>query len=147
MQASNLLRKLFKRNVLSLTKVTRSAGMNATTANSNIGKSADGKEFESFARSTIGKEIHPSDVSFTDELSKHQTLLRLYDIAPVVKNSYVAPSATLVGEVYVHSYATVWNNVVVRGDINYVVIGTYSSIGDNTVIQTVASLPTGLPAT
>lgn len=147
MQASNLLRKLFKRNVLSLTKATRSAGMNATTTNSNIGKSVDGKEFESSARSTIGKEIHPSDVSFTDELSNHQTLLRLYDIAPVVKNCYVAPSATLVGEVYVHSYATVWNNVVVRGDINYVVIGSYSSIGDNTVIQTVASLPTGLPAT
>lgn len=128
MQASNLLRKLFKRNVLSLTKVARSAGVKATSANSNLAKSVD-------------------DISYSDELSNHQTLLRLYDIAPVVKNSYIAPSATVVGEVYVHSYATVWNNVVIRGDINYVTIGSYSSIGDNTVIQTVASLPTGLPAT
>lgn len=128
MQASNLLRKLFKRNVLSLTKVARSAGVKATSANSNLAKSVD-------------------DISYSDELSNHQTLLRLYDIAPVVKNSYIAPSATVVGEVYVHSYATVWNNVVIRGDINYVTIGGYSSIGDNTVIQTVASLPTGLPAT
>lgn len=128
MQASNLLRKLFKRNVLSLTKVARSAGVKATSANSNLAKSVE-------------------DISYSDELSNHQTLLRLYDIAPVVKNSYIAPSATVVGEVYVHSYATVWNNVVIRGDINYVTIGSYSSIGDNTVIQTVASLPTGLPAT
>lgn len=33
---------------------------------------------------------------------------------------------------------------MIRGDINAVEIHKYSSVGDNTVIQTVASLPSGL---
>lgn len=127
MQASNFLRKLFKRSILSATKIARATG--GTTPSTP----------------PVAARIS-EDISYTDELTKHQTLLQLYDIAPIVKNSYVAPSATLVGEVAVNNYATVWNNVVIRGDINYVYIGSYASIGDNTVIQTVASLPTGLPA-
>lgn len=43
-------------------------------------------------------------------------------------------------------YSSVWYNTVIRGDINKVDIWEYASIGDGTVIQTVASLPTGLTA-
>ena len=56
----------------------------------------------------------------------------------------MASTATLVGEVHINEFATVWNNVVIRGDLNEVVIGSYASIGDNSVISTVASLKTGL---
>ena len=43
-------------------------------------------------------------------------------------------------------WASVWYNSVVRGDINRVTIGSFSSIGDNTVIHTAAALPTGMSA-
>ena len=67
-------------------------------------------------------------------------------MTPLIFSTYVAPSATIAGEVWMDSYSSVWNNAVIKGDINSVAIGAYSSVGDNTVIQTVASLPTGLPA-
>ena len=43
-------------------------------------------------------------------------------------------------------WSSLWYNSVVRGDINQVDIGGFTSIGDNTVIHTAASLPTGMPA-
>lgn len=84
------------------------------------------------------------DIEYVEELSKHRKAIPLYDLEPVHDDSgYIAESATLSGEVMVNSYSTVWNNAVIRGDMNSVNIGCYSSVGDNTVIQTVASLPTG----
>lgn len=52
----------------------------------------------------------------------------------------------LVGEVIVSKWATVWYNVVIRGEFNPVRIGHFSSIGDGTVIQTACSLPAGVAA-
>ena len=52
----------------------------------------------------------------------------------------------LVGEVYLKKWASVWYNSVVRGDINRVTIGNFTSIGDNCVIHTAAALPTGMSA-
>lgn len=85
-------------------------------------------------------------IEYSQQISKHRVLLPLYDLEPLTNDNYIAATATIVGEVHINPYATIWNNVVIRGDINAVVIGDYSSIGDNTVVQTVASLATGLPA-
>ena len=43
-------------------------------------------------------------------------------------------------------WSSVWYNSVVRGDINSVRVGKFVCIGDNTVVHTAASLPTGMPA-
>ena len=98
--------------------------------------------------STVNTDLTEStkDLTYTDELSKHRPFVKLYDLLPVVQDNYISSSATVVGEVNIDWYSTIWNNAVVRGEINMVAIGPYSSIGDNTVVQTVASLPTGLPA-
>ena len=85
-------------------------------------------------------------VEYTNEITKHRPILPLYDLEPLTNDCFIASTATIVGEVHINLYATVWNNAVIRGEINEVVIGGYASIGDNTVIQTVASLPTGLSA-
>ena len=95
---------------------------------------------------TLANTYLSEEISYADELSRHRTHLPLYDLYPFSENNYIAPSSTLVGEVFIDSYATIWNNVVIRGDINAVYVGGYSSIGENTVIQTVASLPTGQEA-
>lgn len=52
----------------------------------------------------------------------------------------------IVGEVIVSKWATIWYNVVIRGEHNPVRIGHFSSIGDGTVINTASALPHGLAA-
>ena len=58
----------------------------------------------------------------------------------------MAPNATVIGEVLIRRFATVWYNAVVRGDINRVDIAEFASIGENTVLHTAPSLPTGMKA-
>ena len=58
----------------------------------------------------------------------------------------MAPSATIIGEVDIRRFASVWYNAVVRGDINRVVIGPFASVGERSVLATAPSLPTGMPA-
>ena len=72
--------------------------------------------------------------------------LPLYDLEPKTENNWIAPSATVIGEVMLRRFATVWYNAVVRGDINRVEIGGFSSIGENSVLMTAPSLPTGMRA-
>ena len=55
-------------------------------------------------------------------------------------------SVCIVGEVRIRQWSSVWYNAVIRGDINSVSIGKFTSVGDNTVIHTAAALPTGMPA-
>ncbi len=70
----------------------------------------------------------------------------MYDLEPCVGHCWIAPNATLIGEVALGDFVSVWHNVVIRGDINAVRILSYTSIGDRTVIHTANSLPTGFPA-
>ncbi len=79
-------------------------------------------------------------------MTKHRFLVPIYDLHPNIDNCWVAPNATLVGEMSIGDYSSIWHNVVIRGDINYVRILAYTSIGDRTVIHTANSLPTGFPA-
>ena len=73
--------------------------------------------------------------------------LPLYDLEPKTEQNWIAPSATVIGEVMLRRFATVWYNAVVRGDINRVEIGGFSTIGENSVLMTAPSLPTGMKAT
>ena len=65
---------------------------------------------------------------------------------PVTENAWVAPNATLVGEVLVRAFASVWYNAVIKGDLNRVQLAGFVSVGENSVIMTASSLPTGMPA-
>jgi carbonic anhydrase/acetyltransferase-like protein (isoleucine patch superfamily) len=55
-----------------------------------------------------------------NEETKHRTVLPLYDLQPKIEECWIAPNATLVGEVRVQKFASVWYNSVIRGDINRV---------------------------
>lgn len=48
---------------------------------------------------------------------------------------YVASNATIVGDVVIGKDSSVWFNVVVRGDENYVRIGSRTNIQDNSVLH------------
>lgn len=53
----------------------------------------------------------------------------------VAPTAFVDDSAQVIGDVHIGAHASVWMNTVLRGDVNYIRIGDYTNIQDNTVIH------------
>jgi carbonic anhydrase/acetyltransferase-like protein (isoleucine patch superfamily) len=51
------------------------------------------------------------------------------------ESNYIAPNATLIGDVSLGHGASVWFNTVLRGDVNWIKIGERSNIQDNCVVH------------
>ena len=51
------------------------------------------------------------------------------------ENCFIAPNATIVGEVQMGNNCSVWFNAVIRGDVNSISIGNDSNIQDGAVIH------------
>ena len=49
--------------------------------------------------------------------------------------AFIAPTAAVVGAVRVGAYSSIWYQVTVRGDNNYIIIGTGTNIQDNSCIH------------
>ncbi|MDR8393684.1 gamma carbonic anhydrase family protein [Aliifodinibius sp. S!AR15-10] len=48
---------------------------------------------------------------------------------------FVAPSADIIGDVAIGSQSSVWFNVTIRGDVNWIEIGERSNVQDNVCIH------------
>lgn len=53
----------------------------------------------------------------------------------IADSAYIDPAAQLIGDVIVGERSSVWPNVTIRGDVNYIRIGDECSIQDNTVVH------------
>jgi carbonic anhydrase/acetyltransferase-like protein (isoleucine patch superfamily) len=63
-------------------------------------------------------------------------LLPVKGIHPVVGNDcFIAPNATIVGDVVLGDQCTVWFNAVIRGDVHRIRIGNKTNIQDGAVIH------------
>ena len=93
-----------------------------------------------------GNHANKPQLSMASEETKHRAKLPLYDLRPRIENCWVAPNSTVIGEVAMKRWSSVWYNSVIRGDINRVTIDCFTSIGDNCVVHTAAALPTGMSA-
>lgn len=51
------------------------------------------------------------------------------------ENCFIAPNATIVGDVVVGNNCSIWFNAVIRGDVNAITIGNESNIQDGAVIH------------
>ena len=51
------------------------------------------------------------------------------------EENWVAPNATVVGDVRTGNHCTIWFNAVVRGDVNSISIGNYTNIQDGAVVH------------
>lgn len=60
----------------------------------------------------------------------------------VAEDAWVAPTASIIGDVEIASGASVWFGATVRGDMSHVHIGPRTSVQDNCVIHTEADGPT-----
>ncbi|MBQ1889741.1 gamma carbonic anhydrase family protein [Selenomonas caprae] len=64
-------------------------------------------------------------------------------VAPKIDPSvFLAPSATVVGDVEIGEGASIWFNAVVRGDFQPLRIGKNTNVQDNAVIHVMANVPT-----
>jgi len=57
------------------------------------------------------------------------------------KDSWVAQNATLIGKVIIKKEANIWFNVVLRGDIEPIIIGERSNVQDGSVFHTDPGCP------
>ena len=53
----------------------------------------------------------------------------------VAADAFIAPTATLIGDVHVGAESGIWFNVVLRGDVNRIRIGRRTNLQDGTVVH------------
>lgn len=63
-------------------------------------------------------------------------------VPQIAADAYVAPNATLIGDVTIAAGASVWFGAVLRGDDERIVVGPRSNIQDNAVVHADTGLPT-----
>lgn len=64
------------------------------------------------------------------------TILRYGDFTPSIgERVYVAPTASLIGEVEIGAESSIWFGTVLRGDVGKLTVGERTSIQDNTVMH------------
>ncbi len=69
-------------------------------------------------------------------------LYRLGQITPQLgQDVWIAPNATVIGDIRLADRASVWFNTVLRGDNDPIFIGTETNIQDNSVLHTDAGIP------
>jgi carbonic anhydrase/acetyltransferase-like protein (isoleucine patch superfamily) len=69
-------------------------------------------------------------------------LIRYKDKVPVVpSSSFVAPNATLIGEVIVGEKTSIWFGAVLRAEVSPIRIGEGSNVQDNSVVHTDVGFP------
>ena len=51
------------------------------------------------------------------------------------EDCFIAPNATIVGDVVMGNNCSIWFNAVIRGDVNAIIIGNESNIQDGAVIH------------
>lgn len=64
------------------------------------------------------------------------------DKTPKIHNAFVAEDVSLIGDVELGENASIWYGVVLRGDVDRIVIGENTSIQDNSVAHCATGLPT-----
>ena len=67
-----------------------------------------------------------------------------HGVHPTIPNTaWLAPTATVIGDVVLGEESSLWFNTVVRGDVNYIRIGDRTNIQDNSTIHvSVETFPT-----
>ncbi|KAG0582936.1 hypothetical protein KC19_3G096100 [Ceratodon purpureus] len=74
--------------------------------------------------------------TFKDEVSKHQTILSIFGKSPVIgESTFVAPGASVVGEVHIGEKSSIWYGCVLRGDVHSIKVGSETNIQDNTLVH------------
>ncbi|MCL7047500.1 hypothetical protein MKW94_003805 [Papaver nudicaule] len=62
--------------------------------------------------------------------------MNVFDKAPSVsKDAFVAPSASIIGDVQIGRASSIWYGCVLRGDVNHINVGSGTNIQDNSLVH------------
>lgn len=79
-----------------------------------------------------------------EQVSRHRTLMNLFGKDPVVdKDAFVAPGASVIGDVQVGRGSSIWYGCVLRGDVNSISVGSGTNIQDNALVHVAKSNVSG----
>jgi len=83
----------------------------------------------------LGKSMEV--VKYRDRLVPSTRFVAVDGVTPTVSSltAFVAPSASVIGDVTLGPNTSVWYGATVRGDVNSIKIGEHSSVGDRAVLH------------
>jgi carbonic anhydrase/acetyltransferase-like protein (isoleucine patch superfamily) len=70
--------------------------------------------------------------------------MKLGDKLPVVSDGFLAPNASIIGDVTMADDVSVWYGAVIRGDMGKVYIGPLTNVQDRAVLSTSTTLQSGM---
>ncbi|KAK5578731.1 hypothetical protein RB653_008404 [Dictyostelium firmibasis] len=84
------------------------------------------------------------DYGFVEKLNRHTRLTAFGDNIPFVgQKSFIAPNASIIGDVVIGKESSIWYNAVLRGDVNSIYVGNKTVISDRTVVHCSSNGPLG----
>lgn len=83
---------------------------------------------------------------YTERLVPSTRIVSVDGVAPALPgaNNFIAPSASVIGNVTIGEHSSIWYGATVRGDVNTLTIGSKTSVGDRAVVH-VAKIQGDLP--
>ncbi|KAI9911597.1 hypothetical protein PsorP6_009853 [Peronosclerospora sorghi] len=92
----------------------------------------------------VGVSLEGS-LTYTEHLNPSTRAVKNVGRAPQFENNvFVAPNASVIGDVKVGTGSSIWYNATVRGDVNHISIGDHTTIQDQVVVH-VAKIHHDLP--
>jgi len=76
-------------------------------------------------------------VKYMERLVPSTRIVSVNGVAPALPgaNNFIAPSASVIGNVTIGEHSSVWYGATVRGDVNTIKIGSRTSVGDRAVVH------------
>jgi len=73
---------------------------------------------------------------YMERLVPSTRIVSVNGVAPALPgaNNFIAPSASVIGNVTIGEHSSVWYGATIRGDVNTIKIGTRTSVGDRAVV-------------
>jgi len=74
---------------------------------------------------------------YMERLVPSTRIVSVNGVAPALPgaNNFIAPSASVIGNVTIGEHSSVWYGATIRGDVNTIKIGTRTSVGDRAVVR------------
>eukprot|EP00803_Ostreobium_quekettii_P008264 evm.model.scf_2237.1 EVM.evm.TU.scf_2237.1 scf_2237:395-2486(-) len=80
--------------------------------------------------------------AYTETLTPSLATMALKSVKPQLgADVFVAPNATVIGDVKIGRKSSIWYGAVLRGDVNSISIGDNTNIQDNAIIHVAKNTP------
>lgn len=74
--------------------------------------------------------------AFKETLNRHRTVMNYEGHVPSVSvTAFVAPSASVIGNVKIGANSSIWYGTTLRGDVNSITVGSDTNIQDNSIVH------------